>query len=75
MTVSVFEIVQLKKEVAERFSAALHACDSCGGQSFTVEHPTDELKAFITAFFAARQMAVVFSENGERFTVREALSR
>ena len=70
MILSLSDVAELKKEVAERFSATVHFCDSCGGQSFTIEKPTESLKAFITDFFSAKNLNVAFSENGEHFTVR-----
>jgi hypothetical protein len=70
MIFSLSDVSELKKEVAERFSATVHFCDSCGGQSFIIKEPTDELKAFITEFFAEKHLKVVFSKNGEHFTVQ-----
>lgn len=70
MILSLSDVSELKTQVAERFSATVHFCDSCGGQSFIIQDPTDTLKAFITDFFAAKNLKAVFSENGEHFTVR-----
>lgn len=70
MILSLSDVSELKKEVAERFSATVHFCDSCGGQSFTLEEPSESLKTFIYAFFSAKNLNVVFSENGEHFTIR-----
>ena len=70
MILSLSDVSELKKEVAERFSATVHFCDSCGGQSFTVESPAEELKNFVTVFFDAKNLKVIFSENGEHFTVK-----
>ena len=70
MILNFLEIAELKKAVAERFSVNIHFCDSCGGQSFSVKNPTEEIKAFIASFFAAKKLKVVFSENGENFTVK-----
>lgn len=70
MILSLSDVSELKKEVAERFSATVHFCDSCGGQSFTVESHTEELKNFVTVFFDAKNLKVIFSENGEHFTVK-----
>lgn len=70
MILTLSDVAELKKEVAERFSATVHFCDSCGGQSFTIEEPSESLKTFITDFFVAKNMKAVFSENGEHFTVR-----
>lgn len=70
MILSLSDVSELKKEVAERFSTTVHFCDSCGGQSFIIKEPTDTLKAFVTDFFAAKNLKTVFSENGKHFTVR-----
>ena len=70
MILSLSDVSELKTQVAERFSATVHFCVSCGGQSFIIEDPTDTLKAFITDFFAEKNLKAVFSENGEHFTVR-----
>lgn len=71
MILSLSDVADLKREITERFSAQIHFHDSCGGQCFTVDKPTEELKKFITDFFAARKLKVFFSENGEHFTVKE----
>lgn len=70
MILSLSDVSEFKKEVAERFSATVHFCDSCGGQSFTVESPTEEFKKFVTVFFDTKNLQVFFSENGEHFTVK-----
>lgn len=70
MILSLSEVAESKKEVAERFSGKVHFCDSCVGQSFTVESPTEEYKKFVTTFFNAKNLQVVFSESGEHFTVK-----
>ena len=69
MILSLSDIAEFKKEVAERFSVKVHFCDSCGGQSFTVESPTEEIKAYITDFLAAKKLEPIFSEDGRYFTV------
>jgi hypothetical protein len=70
MILSLSEVAEFKKAVTERFSVKVHFCDSCGGQSFTVESPTDDLKKFVVAFFDAKNLQVIFSGNGELFTVK-----
>lgn len=70
MILSLTDVTTLKKAFADKFSAQIHFCDSCGGQSFKVENPTDEKQEFITAFFADKNAKVYFSEDGEYFTVK-----
>lgn len=73
MILSLNDIADLKKNLYEKFSVQIHFHDSCGGQYFTLENPTDELREHITAFFAKQNMNVLFSENGEHFSVEEVL--
>ncbi|MBQ7900335.1 MAG: hypothetical protein IJ365_00035 [Clostridia bacterium] len=73
MILSLNEVANFKKEIAEKFSAQIHFHDSCGGQYFTTENPTTELKEYITAFFAGRNMNVRFSNSGEHFSVEEVM--
>ncbi len=70
MIVNLSDVNELKKAVEEKFSVKIHFCDACGGQSFTVESPTEEAKAYISAFFAAKKLQSVFSEDGRYFTVK-----
>ena len=71
MILTLVEAAELKKKAAERFSVSIHFHDCCGGQYFTVDKLTEELKEFITAFFAEKNLRVSFSENGEHFFVEE----
>lgn len=65
--VSLADIAELKKQAAERFSAEIHAHDSCGGQSFSIEEDSEELRGFITEFFAARGINIKFTVDGLSF--------
>lgn len=69
MILSITEVTQLKKEAESKLSAQIHFHDGCGGQYFTINNPTDELKRFITDFFNKKGLKAVFTENGEQFTV------
>lgn len=69
MTVSFTLAAELKKAAAEKFNSAIHFHDGCGGQFFTVDEPSEELKNFITEFFAGKNMKPVFSDDGTSFTL------
>lgn len=58
------DVAVLKNILEKRFSSRLHFHDCCGGQYFTVEELSDELKAFLTNYFSERNLKVNFSENG-----------
>ena len=70
MILNFSDVAELKKVVAAKFSLRIHFHDGCGGQYFTVEEMTDELKSFLTEYFTERN--VRFSEDGTHFSV-EAL--
>lgn len=71
MFISISDAAGLKREIAEKFSVQIHFHDGCGGQYFTIENPTEELKEYIRTFFARQNANVLFSENGEQFSVKE----
>lgn len=73
MILTLIEVADLKKKIAEKFSVQIHFHDGCGGQYFTVDRLTDKLKEFIIAFFADKNLNVIFSESGEHFFVEEIL--
>ena len=61
----------LKNKIAERFSLQIHFHDCCGGQFFTVDQPTEELKEFIIEYFTEQKLKVIFSEDGRQFSIKE----
>lgn len=71
MIISLTEAAKLKREAEEKFSARIHFHDGCGGQYFTVEEPTEELKKYIEDFFASKKIKPVFSENDSSFHVEK----
>lgn len=56
MIISITEAAELKREVGKRFSTDIHFHDGCGGQYFTADEPSDELREFIDGYFAAKNM-------------------
>lgn len=70
-TLTLSEVNELKTIIKNQFDTTIHLHDCCGGQSFSVDKNTEELKKFITAFFAAKKLNVVFSENGMQFSIEE----
>lgn len=71
MILTLNEVVDLKKRVDESFGVQIHFHDGCGGQYFSVDRPTEELKEFIIRFFDARNLNVLFSENWEQFSAEK----
>ena len=71
MILSISDIEILKNTVTREFPMQIHFHDGCGGQYFTVDEPTEELKAFLCEYFSKRKLKVRFSESGDSFTVEE----
>ena len=71
MIFNLSDATALKNKIAERFSVHIHFHDCCGGQYFTVDQPTEDLKVFITEYFAERKLKVIFSEDGAQFSIKE----
>lgn len=61
------DMTELKKQVAERFSAELHYRDSCGGQNFSMNSSSPELQEYLTEYFGGRGISLKFSSDGLRF--------
>ena len=52
VVINMFEIVELKKQIQEKFGVKLHVHDACYMQSFSFDNKaSDELVEFITNYF------------------------
>lgn len=72
MTITFSEVTELKKEIKDKFpSAGIHFHDGCGGQYFTIDQPDEALLKCITAYFAKKNLTVLFSEDGSQFTLKK----
>ena len=71
MILSISDVVELKRAITEKFSSQIHFHDGCGGQYFTADELTEEMKAFLIEYFFVRKLKVHFSESGDIFTVVE----
>ncbi len=70
MTIISFdEVLKLKKACDEKFKELVHFHDACGGQYFTLETDSDEIRKFITDFMAKMNYKVVFDKTGMSFTL------
>lgn len=70
MTVlSLTEVADLKQKLRDAFGVELHFHDACGGQHFSVEQSSEELRAFIAQYFSEKQLKVDFYNGGRGFGV------
>ncbi len=71
MVLSFDFIIELKKTLQENFSVYLHLHDGCGGQSFSLEQTSDDIKSFIDDYFKKHNLIAVFREDNLGFTVKK----
>ena len=63
------KVLELKKTVQERFSVNVHFHDHCSSQSFSLDEPNQEIRAFIESYFSARNIQAVFNNEGTDFVL------
>ena len=71
VTLTLSDVNKLKTIIKNQFDTTVHFHDCCGGQYFSIDKPTEELKEFIAAFFVEKKLNVIFSENGRQFSIEE----
>ena len=59
---SVFDAVELKKVLRERFDVYLHIHDRCGSSFFRLDEANSEVAAFIKDYFAQRNIEADFDD-------------
>lgn len=64
------EVLNIKKEIADRFGNYLHFHDACGGQSFDLERPQPEAREFLENYFNDRGAKAVFDSEGTHFVLK-----
>lgn len=69
MILKISDVIPLKNEAREKFSAEVHFHDCCGGQFFSLDTQSEELKNFIALYFAEKNLRAVFSDDGLQFHV------
>lgn len=65
------EVSELKALIKNKFNTTLHFHDSCGGQVFSLDESDKNIKEFITAFFTAKNLKVIFFDDGKQFSTEE----
>ncbi len=65
------EIIELRKEVTEKFNKKVHVHDTCPAQSFSLDEKNLEVQNFITGYFNKKGLEAEFSSDGLFFTVKK----
>lgn len=64
-------VIKFKKELMDKQSVYLHFHDGCGGQYFTLEKNSDEIKKCIYIFLSEYNLKASFTDDGLQFNVEE----
>ena len=71
---TISEVSELKTIINTRFNTTLHFHDCCGGQHFSLDAPTKELRDFIDAYLKEKGLLADFSEDNRQLSVKEVPS-
>ena len=71
MVLSFDFVIEFKKVLLENFSAYLHFHDGCGGQSFSLEQTSDDIKSFIHDYLNKHNLKATFADDNLWFTVNK----
>ena len=70
MTIISFdEVLKLKQACNEKFKEHVHFHDACGGQYFTLETDSDEIRDFIVDFMKKMNCKITFDKTKMSFTI------
>ena len=70
-TVDLTKVIELKRDLEERFNTGLHIHDTCGGQYFGVENMEPSAKNFIEQYFERLGYIVIFNPDETEFHLEE----
>lgn len=69
--IDLFEIIDLKQILTEKFGVELHIHDACGGQYFSVDGLTPDAKTYIIDYFRQKEYGVIFNSEDKEFYLEE----
>lgn len=70
--ISFDDVLKLKQACSEKFNEHVHFHDACGGQYFSLETDSNEIRDFIKDFMLNMNYKVVFDKSGMSFTLEYA---
>ena len=69
--ISFDDVLKLKKACDEKFKEHVHFHDACGGQYFSLETDSDDIRDFIKDFMLKIDYKVIFDKSGLSFTLED----
>lgn len=71
MTLNLEQVINLKKELNDRFNIVLHFHDACGKQSFSFDDiPDKKVIEFLENYFMKMKSKVTFNSDNRYFTLK-----
>jgi hypothetical protein len=70
MTLNLEQVINLKKELNDRFNVVLHFHDACGKQSFSFDDiPDNKVIEFLENYFMRMKSKAIFDRDNRHFTL------
>lgn len=69
--INLFDAIELKKLIKTQFNIDLHFHDSCAGQYFELEATNDLITKFLSNYFLEKNIAIIFNNDKNMFTLEE----
>ena len=70
-TIDFSNVIKIKNAVNEKFGEYVHFHDACGGQYFSLETDSDDIRDFIKDFMLKIDYKVIFDKSGLSFTLED----
>lgn len=71
---TITEVIELKTIIEKQFNTKIHFHDCCGGQHFSADAFSSDMKNYICDYFDKKGLSAEFSDDMRMFFVKEAPS-
>lgn len=72
--IDLFKIIELKKNILDKYNVVLHIHDACSGQYFSFDEPNNDVYNFVTEYLKSEKYNAVFSDDKKSFHIEEIKS-
>ncbi|MFV0527570.1 MAG: hypothetical protein ACK5MN_02455 [Lachnospiraceae bacterium] len=73
MIITTDDVLLFKKHMMDQLNVWVHFQDACGGQSFSLDETSEEIRAVIRRYFENKNLYVSFSEDGLYFRIEQTI--
>ena len=71
MTLTLAQVIELKKYLEENAGQSVHLHDACGGQYFSLDYADEKAKKAVEDYFAPKNIEASFAVDQKGFTLKE----